>query len=310
MMIDWNKPANPKLLKSRIVELTKPVQPIPTETEPQLNQLKNVKAVVFDVYGTMFISNSGEIDSRNQDDLIRCMAEAIHHIVPDTNLVKEVATDAVKMLHQAEDESLEHRVDQGITSPDNEVRAVWQRLLIRLNKKYDFHVALDESTIEQIIVEYQFRTNPVYMMPGLIETLETLKTAGYILGIVCNAQFYTPLMIEALTGRSLEQLGFREEHCIWSYWHREAKPSTFLFDNLLTNFSLCHELENNQVVYVGNDMRNDIAPAHELGCRAILFAGDKRSLRFRKDDPICKNMQPEAVVTKLSQIPTILSQAE
>ena len=32
------------------------LNPLPTEAEPQLNRLASVKAVLFDIYGTLFVS--------------------------------------------------------------------------------------------------------------------------------------------------------------------------------------------------------------------------------------------------------------
>ena len=56
-----------------------------------------------------------------------------------------------------------------------------------------------------------------------------LHAGGLRTGIVSNAQFYTPLILEALTGRSLDEIGFEEELCSWSYRLRRAKPSPLMF---------------------------------------------------------------------------------
>ncbi|MHC4986693.1 MAG: HAD family hydrolase, partial [Planctomycetota bacterium] len=66
-------------------------------------------------------------------------------------------------------------------------------------------------------------------------------------------------------------------------------------------------IEPGQALYVGNDVRNDIAPARSLGMRTALFAGDARSLRLRADDPDCGGAQPDAVVTALPQILELLA---
>ena len=47
-------------------------------------------------------------------------------------------------------------------------------------------------------------------------------------------------------------------------------------------------------------MRNDIATASAVGFRTALFAGDRRSLRWRTEDGI--KTQPDVVLTELSQI--------
>ena len=56
------------------------------------------------------------------------------------------------------------------------------------------------------------------------------------------------------------------------------------------------------ILYIGNDMLKDIWPAAELEMKTALFAGDKRSLKWRRDDNRCKNLQPDLVLTKLPQL--------
>jgi putative hydrolase of the HAD superfamily len=57
-----------------------------------------------------------------------------------------------------------------------------------------------------------------------------------------------------------------------------------------------------ETLYVGNDMLNDVWTASQCGLKTALFAGDKRSLRLREDDARCAALQPDVIVTSLSQI--------
>jgi putative hydrolase of the HAD superfamily len=59
-------------------------------------------------------------------------------------------------------------------------------------------------------------------------------------------------------------------------------------------------------LYVGNDMLNDIWPAAQCGLKTSLFAGDQRSLRLRETDPRCSDLEPDVIITKLSQLPHII----
>ena len=49
-------------------------------------------------------------------------------------------------------------------------------------------------------------------------------------------------------------------------------------------------------------MLNDIYPAKQLGFQTALFAGDARSLRLRADDPRCRNLSADLVLTDLEQL--------
>jgi putative hydrolase of the HAD superfamily len=59
---------------------------------------------------------------------------------------------------------------------------------------------------------------------------------------------------------------------------------------------------SNSVLYVGNDMLNDIYPAKRVGFKTGLFAGDARSLRLRENHPKCQNLSADLVITDLIQI--------
>jgi len=93
-------------------------------------------------------------------------------------------------------------------------------------------------------------------------------------------------------------LGFAPDLQVYSYQHGRAKPSRELY-RLAADALQRRGIAAERAVYVGNDMRNDIAPAARLGFRTALFAGDARSLRRREGDPLCAGVVPDLVVTDL-----------
>ena len=102
-------------------------------------------------------------------------------------------------------------------------------------------------------------------------------------------------------GNDLDTLGFSSKLCFFSYLEKRSKPDTALFE------SLTRELEKNgmtpaETVFIGNDMLKDIMPAAESGYKTVLFAGDKRSLRLRKDHDACRNIKADVIVNKLIEL--------
>ena len=122
-------------------------------------------------------------------------------------------------------------------------------------------------------------------MPRLEETVNALHGSGRELGVVSNAQFYTPLVLSAFPQTGWNLGLFDEEICAWSYKVREAKPSERLVKCALEKLEERKGIAPAEVLCVGNDMLNDVLPASRLGCRTALFAGDGRSFRPREDDP-------------------------
>ena len=77
------------------------------------------------------------------------------------------------------------------------------------------------------------------------------------LGIVSNAQAYTPLLFEAFFEDDMAALGFEDMLCIWSYEHGTAKPGKMLYELCAERLLALDGIRPNQVLYIGNDRRND-----------------------------------------------------
>lgn len=142
------------------------------------------------------------------------------------------------------------------------------------------HAGLPAAEIERLAMAHEQAINPVTAMPGAVETLRELSARGVLLGLVSNAQFYTVPVLEACLGASLAAFGIDPELCVFSYLERRAKPDVHLFE-VARGRLLELGVRAEEVLYVGNDVRNDIEPAKAAGFRTALFAGDECSLRLR-----------------------------
>ncbi len=277
-------------MKQTILNLLRPMEPLPTETAARLTPLPSIRAVLFDIYGTLLISGSGDVGSAQAQDNTEALASALETIGHDRAEAQSGITQFFEIV-RADHQNLK---TEGVEYPEIEVRDVWRRAF-----------KLDANTAETLAIEYECRANPVWPMPGFPEVTDELKHRGLNLGIVSNAQFYTPLILQSLLNRSLTQLGFDEELCCWSYRQRRAKPSPTLFAPVLRRLRDLH-IEPSEAVYVGNDMLNDIYTASQCGLQTVLFAGDRRSLRLREADPRCASLQPNAIISHLDQLPGLL----
>ena len=147
-------------------------------------------------------------------------------------------------------------------------------------------------------------------MPGLRKVLPALKKAGLLLGIVSNAQFFTPLVLAAFAETGWSRGLFNKSLCAWSYQYGEAKPSSSrMLAALLHRLSHRYGIQASETLIIGNDLRNDILPASQWGCATALFAGDARSLRWRRGDPDCRGIMPDLVLTQMIQLLTAIGVA-
>ena len=286
----------------RIQALNKPLESIPTGHATRLEPVDTIHAVIFDIYGTLFVSASGDIGPAMADD----HEEAFHQALLSARL-EPGRTQGAGALTLREEIIRDHetRRAQGVDYPEVVITEIWRRVLERLLSTASD--APSEAQIRRLAVEYECRVNPVWPMEGMLQTVKALNESGLRLGIVSNAQFYTPLMFEALCGQSIEQLGFEPELCVWSYKQREGKPSGHLFRTVCNNLQEHFNINPSRTLYVGNDMLKDIWPASTAGMRTALFAGDARSLRLRSNDTRCNGVKPDLVIDRLEQIPRCLS---
>ncbi len=291
------QPSDQASLVTRIQKLSHPVDPRPTGLAPRVFRLEEIRAVLFDVYGTLVVSASGDIAAGEE----RQDSHAFHAALREAgvaNLPREAHAQGPARLVEAVRASHARSRARGVEYPEVDIVAVWAQVLAG----FPDVPTPAESALRIAAVEYECRDNPVWPMPGATDTLSTLGARGLHLGIVSNAQFYTPLMLQALLGETPEALGFQPDFCAWSFQHGEAKPATGLYEHVLAMLSRRHGIVPEQVLYVGNDRLKDVWPASRLGCRTALFAGDSRSLRLREDDERCRHVAPDLVVTELIQL--------
>lgn len=291
-------------LIKRIQELSAPIEPQPTQIAEKLPKLQHIRALLFDVYGTVFISGTGDISLAKEMSNSRTLAEALEYADFSGNL-EEAGERGAQLLLETIQQTHATRRLEGSTSPEVDIREEWHTVLVKLQVEDLLEGEITDETIGRVSVEYECRINPVWPMPDLRETLHVLRHMPLLLGIVSNAQFYTLLLFPALIGRAHTDLGFDADLCAWSFQYQEAKPSTRLFAGVVEHLQQ-YGISPEEALYVGNDMLNDIWPAAQLGLKTALFAGDQRSLRLREDDPRCSGLEPNVILTQLSQLTQVL----
>ncbi len=275
--------------------ICQPLEPVPTSEHPVLRELPGLQAVLFDVYGTMFISGSGDVgvaqESGKPDALAAAFAAAGFRGRLDAERGVQCMLSVIET-HQ------ERERDHGIDYPEVDIREVWRDCLDEMTRRGWMDSVAADFDLKQLAVEYEVRTNPTWPMPGLVDCLDQLRAAGLNLGIISNAQFYTLQMFHGLLGATPEALGFDPDIQFYSFRHLRAKPGTFLFE-LAAKALAKQGVAAEKVIYIGNDMLNDIQTAQNIGFRTALFAGDRRSLRWRPDDDRVQSVTPDLVLTDL-----------
>ena len=281
-----------------IAKHNRPLEPIPTDHPPRLKPLGDVQAVLFDIYGTLFVSGSGDIGVAQKVAKHEAFNASLAAIGVDASNVGEAGPERLlEMIHKSHEESRK----SGIEYPEVVIEDIWAATIASLVEEGLLDTSANDADMQQLAVYYEVRTNPVWPMPDLVVTLDGLSAAGITLGIISNAQFFTPELFPALLGRTLDDLGFDRDLCFYSFSAGEAKPGQGMYRRAAEQLAR-RDIAPANTLYVGNDMLNDIAPAAALGFHTALFAGDARSLRMREGDARVADTRSDVVITNLASL--------
>ncbi len=268
-----------------------PLLPLATEAIPKGRPLNRINCVLFDIYGTLFISGSGDIGVLKNSGHKK---EDLEKLIKRFNCPMSAAALKQSLIAKIKEEHM--RLNHlGIDHPEVVNEKIWQSIL----------GTEDLEKAKQFAVEYELISNPIWPMPGLENTLNDLRKKKIEMGIISNAQFYTPYLFGWFLKKNPEALGFNPSYLFYSYITGQAKPSGHMFE-LAEKQLKKNEITAASTLYVGNDMLNDIYPAKASGFKTALFAGDMRSLRTREDHPLCKDLSPDIVLTHLNQLAPLL----
>ncbi|MCB2169998.1 MAG: HAD family hydrolase [Deltaproteobacteria bacterium] len=272
---------------SRFRHLIHYLAPIPSRYPAGGGLNKPIRVAIFDIYGTLFISDAGGIGTPKTDvPRVSGLEDVLRQygIATSPDRISKRLLQSIRTAHHVKKE-------RGISYPEIEIDAIWQDIL-----KWP-----DRNRIRDFAIAYEWTVNPAFPMPGLDETLRSLRHRGLKMGIISNAQFFTPLLFEWFLGAPSTHLGFDDDLTLYSYQHGEAKPSHSLF-NICANRLRDLGFPPESVVFIGNDMLNDIVPAANAGWQTALFAGDRRSLRLHRNREECLKLEPDLVLTDLRQL--------
>ena len=270
-----------------LLHYIEPLSPLSTTVNPGGNLEEDIGCLLFDIYGTLFISGSGDISiarrQSRQTQQIRKLLET-HHIKKNPQTLLNDFFSAIDKEH-------EKLKKKGVDVPEVEIEKIWASVL-----------GIDDLDVARAFaVEFEMIVNPVYPMPNVEKILSACRQSHIVTGIISNAQFFTPYLFHWFFNSRPEDIGFNPDLIFYSYKTGYAKPSTVMFEYAAENLEHMN-IPSSSALYIGNDMLNDIFPAQKTGFKTALFAGDARSLRMREDHPACRNLSPDIIITDLVQL--------
>ena len=263
----------------------------PLRLESARDTLRGVRAVIADVYGTMV--NYWRPGFERRDSREALLLEAFSGVVDRFGMGETLAA-----MNPAETpaETLcgfyngllamgrEKSAGGGNALREARVEEVWSVIALMLKRNgYDAAASpwrgAPEDFARCLAYTYNFLSMGRELYPGVSGALKKLKDGNIALGILSDAQFYTPvdltLMLRDQSGGRIADCGelFDPDLTFLSCEYGFVKPSEALYRRLFDALYEYH-ITPDQTVIVGNDLAADVAPAAALGMRTALFCGD------------------------------------
>lgn len=276
------------ILQEGLAELQPVLPRLSTDYAAKLGQPlpRKPQAVLVDIYGTLLATGLGEVGATEDAAPSSRVPAPARYAFPE---------DFINRLHALIARDHEEARAAGIPWPEVDAISVFMRVL-----------GLEPAAAAKACVAWECLANPCAAMPGAADFLSLCRDSGLPLGIVSNAQFYTPLFIQAAFGTDPAGLGLEESLSFWSYRTGRAKPDRFMYDQAAGALAV-RGIAPADTLYVGNDALNDCAAAGEAGFMTALFAGDDRSFRPREGSRRVAEYPPATVVNSWSMLTSLVA---
>jgi putative hydrolase of the HAD superfamily len=288
------------------------LKPVPTLLKPFIRKDGDIKAFIFDVYGTLLISASGDIDESvlSTANLMQAFTASEIRLDPHAEDQQALLLDIMSDFKKSVREFHEQERSDDKPYPEIDILEIWQEIIMA-HQNLNHLIIEDQLCIKCFVFVFEVLSNRIYPMPGMKELVEQLASRQYPLGIISNAQFYTPVILNYFLHESVSENEsvepFDPDLTMFSYKYMRSKPDLYLFELLKDQCSRKYGLFADEILFIGNDMFRDIYPAFLSGFKTALFAGDTKSLRLRQDKPELKKIVPDFIITDLMQLLTILN---
>jgi FMN phosphatase YigB (HAD superfamily) len=289
----------------------------PPKARPHLVRLPNLRAVTWNVYGTLLAITGGELYFKHPNDFI--MEVALDKTVQEFNMWGSMSrkpgqpADYLKILYSKALDEVPVVAGPGPKYPETVSDRVWESVIKKLlQKDYKWDVgaygALDEYAAK---VAYFFHASlqGTACYDGAADALQTVRRHGLKQAVVADGQCFT--LVQLQRGLKTQDASADVNHVLdadlnaLSYKIGFKKPSERLFQHTL-NALKAKGITPDQVLHVGSRLTQDVAPAKKLGMKTALFTGDAASLQATPDQLKAPASRPDLLLTELAQIADVL----
>ena len=283
------------------------------KARPHLVRLPEIRAVLWNVYGTLLAIPLGELLFEHPQEFI--MSNALEKTIQEfkmwPSMSRKSGQPAEYMLVIYQQILLENKSGPtGERFPEAASDRVWEAILKRLlQKDYKFDTnffgALNEYS-RKVAYFFHASLQGTACYSGAAEAVGHLTNSGIVQGLLGEGQCFTPVQVaRGLRAQDASLSPPWGDQVTLSYECRGRKPSERLFRLALERLQT-RDISANEVLHIGSRIKEDIVPARRLGMKTALFAGDKASLQATQEQLKDPNSRPDILLTELTQLLEVL----
>jgi hypothetical protein len=294
--------------------------PAPPEVDrpkarPHLVRLSGIRAVTWNVYGTLLAIAGGDLVFQHANDFV--MNVALDKTVQEFKMWASMSrkpgqpADYMKIIYeQVLDE--QRLAPPGERSPEVAADRLWETIIKKLFQKdyqfdTNFYGSLNEYS-RKVAYFFHASLQGTGCYPGAACALRHVAGLGLPQGLHADGQCFTTVQLQrGLTVQepvALDEVLPPELRAL-SFELRGRKPSERLQRHSLQQLSK-RGLAPDEVLHVGSRIVQDIVPAKRLGMKTALFAGDRASLQASGEQLKEPPSRPDVLLTELSQITEVV----
>jgi phosphoglycolate phosphatase-like HAD superfamily hydrolase len=286
------------------------------KAKPHLVRLPQVRAVTWNVYGTLLAIPHGELLFEHPTKLIMDVAleKTIQEFKMWGSMSRKPGQPSEYMGHIYSTVLSEQRsFVPGEKHPEVGSDRVWEAILKKLlQKEYKFDAGFYGSLNElsrKIAYFFHASLQGTACYPGAASALRHVRGAGLEQGLLGEGQCFTAVQLQRGLAAQDEDANLDElvPAALRSLSHevRARKPSERLFRHSLAALAE-NGVEPGEVLHVGSRVALDLAPARRLGMKTALFAGDRASLQATPEQLKEPANRPDVLLTELNQIAEVV----
>jgi FMN phosphatase YigB (HAD superfamily) len=287
------------------------------KAKPHLKRLPEVRAVLWNVYGTLLAVPFGELVFEHPQPFV--MQMALEKTIAEFKMWGSMSrkpgqpSEYMGYIYRTLLDEQRMAPSPGEKHPEIAAERVWEGVIKKLfQKEYQFDASFYGSLNEyskKVAYFFHASLQGTACYAGADVALQMVADAGLVQGLCGDGQCFTPVQLQ----RGLDALGgglrldavIPPERQVLSHEVRGKKPSERLFGHALERLEE-RGIGPAEVLHVGSRIDKDLLPAKRLGLRTALFAGDRVSLSAAPEQLKDPDSRPDVMVTELAQIAEVI----